>query len=63
MTPSDALTFGVTFFLALCALLMWKRRRDLVQIRMNEKLRSYMAVQEDQPAEEDEAGDPMARVA
>ena len=63
MAPSDIALFGVTLFLALCALLMWKRRRDFVQARMNDKLRVYMAIQEDQPAEEDEAGDPMARVA
>jgi len=52
MQPTDFTVFGITLFLALVALLMWKRRRDKVAARMSEKLRGYIAVQEPAPNHE-----------
>ncbi|HTP30734.1 MAG TPA: hypothetical protein VMJ75_01080 [Candidatus Acidoferrales bacterium] len=37
--------FGITLFMALIALMRWKRRRDLVRERMNSKLRGYVAIE------------------
>ena len=64
MAPSEISIFGVTLFLALTALLIWKRRRDLVQVRMNEKLRGYMAVQDNRDDDDvEEVGESLVRVA
>jgi hypothetical protein len=35
--------FGATLFLALVALIKWKRRRDLASERVNRGLRGYVA--------------------
>lgn len=43
MTAIEIAIFGAVLFLALVALLHWKRRRDLVHERMNQKLRDYVA--------------------
>jgi hypothetical protein len=37
--------FGVTLFLALVALIKWKRRRDLATARVNRGLRGYVAAE------------------
>jgi LPXTG-motif cell wall-anchored protein len=38
MSVSEIAVFGAVLFLALIALLHWKRRRDLIPERMNQKL-------------------------
>ena len=55
----DFAFFAVTMFLALVALLQWKRRRALVQERMNRGLRDYIAHTPPAPQETDEAGDSL----
>jgi hypothetical protein len=43
MSRSEIVYFAVTLFLALVALIMWKRRRDLAAARVNRGLREYAA--------------------
>ena len=45
MAVAEIGLFGVTLFLALVALMRWKRRRDLVRQRMTSKLRGYVATE------------------
>ena len=45
MKPQDTVYFGATLFLALVALLKWKRRRDLAAERVNRGLRGYVAAE------------------
>jgi hypothetical protein len=42
MQPTEIIGFGATMFLALAALIKWKRRRDLVAARLNRGLRGYV---------------------
>jgi hypothetical protein len=42
MQPAIIAIFDVTLFLALTALIMWKRRRDLNASRVNRGLRGYV---------------------
>ena len=43
MQPAAIAIFDVTLFLAITALIMWKRRRDLATARVNRGLRGYVA--------------------
>jgi LPXTG-motif cell wall-anchored protein len=43
MQPAAIAVFGATLFLALAALITWKRRRDLNAARVNRGLRGYVA--------------------
>jgi hypothetical protein len=43
MLPTEILYFTVTLFLALAALVQWKRRRDLIAARLNRGLSGYVA--------------------
>ena len=43
MQAQEIIYFGVTLFLALVALIKWKRRRDLACERVNRGLRGYVA--------------------
>jgi hypothetical protein len=45
MAVAEIGLFGLTLFLALVALMRWKRRRDLVRQRMTSKLRGYVATE------------------
>ena len=42
MQPAAIAIFDVTLFLAITALIMWKRRRDLNAARVNRGLRGYV---------------------
>ena len=42
MQPVEITYFTVTLFLALAALIKWKRRRDTVSARLNRGLRGYV---------------------
>ena len=53
MSPTESLIFSVTLFLALVALLEWKRRRLAVQQKMRRGLRDYVVNTVD-PLEHDE---------
>lgn len=46
MLPAELICFATTLFLALAALISWKRRRDLVQARLTKGLRGYVAAVE-----------------
>ena len=43
MQAQEIVYFGATLFLALVALIKWKRRRDLASERINRGLRGYVA--------------------
>jgi hypothetical protein len=43
MQPAEIAIFAVTLFLALAALIQWKRRRDASAARVNRGLRGYVA--------------------
>ena len=43
MQAQEIVYFGATLFLALVALIKWKRRRDLASERVNRGLRGYVA--------------------
>ena len=43
MQAQGIVYFGATLFLALVALIKWKRRRDLASERVNRGLRGYVA--------------------
>src|ERR1019366_6662768 len=43
MQPAAIAIFDVTLFLAITALIIWKRRRDLATARVNRGLRGYVA--------------------
>ena len=43
MQPTEITYFTVTLFLALAALIKWKRRRDVNAARLNRGLRGYVA--------------------
>lgn len=43
MQSEEIVYFGATLFLALVALIKWKRRRDLATARVNRGLRDYVA--------------------
>jgi len=45
MSPTDILVFSVTSFLALAALMYWRRRRMIVAQRVNRGLRGYVSGQ------------------
>ncbi len=45
MQAQEIVYFGVTLFLALVALIKWKRRRDLAVERVNRGLRGYVAAE------------------
>jgi hypothetical protein len=45
MRPQEIVYFGATLFLALVALVKWKRRRDLAAERVNRGLRGYVAAE------------------
>ena len=59
MKPQDTVYFGATLFLALVALVKWKRRRDLAAERVNRGLRGYVAaeVTVDHPKAEETQGE------
>ena len=42
MQPVDIAFFSGTLFLALGTLIKWKRRRDLINARVNKGLRGYV---------------------
>ena len=42
MTPVEIGFFGLTLFLSLSALLIWKERRQRARERMNQNLRGYV---------------------
>jgi hypothetical protein len=42
MQPAAIAIFDVTLFLAITALIIWKRRRDLNAARVNRGLRGYV---------------------
>ena len=55
MQAQEIVYFGAALFLALVALIKWKRRRDLAAARVNRGLRGYVAAEgtvEHPPAEE-----------
>ncbi len=58
MSPTEFTFFSVTLFLALVALLEWKRRRMLARQRVSRGLRGYVAKRSTaharQPIEEDQ---------
>ena len=54
MTPTEMTFFSVTLFLALVALLEWKRRRFIVRQRMKRGLRGYVANSSKAPQATDE---------
>jgi hypothetical protein len=58
MRPQEIVYFGATLFLALVALIKWKRRRDLAAARVNRGLRGYVAaeVTVEPPAAEETQG-------
>jgi len=43
MQAQEIVYFGATLFLALVALIKWKRRRDMASERVNRGLRCYVA--------------------
>jgi len=43
MSPTEFTFFSVTLFLALVALLEWKRRRDLVRQRLSKGLKEFVS--------------------
>ena len=43
MVPTNIVIFGVTLFLALAALMNWRRRRVVNARRMNRGLRGYVS--------------------
>ena len=43
MQAQEIVYFGATLFLALVALINWKRRRDMASERVNRGLRCYVA--------------------
>jgi hypothetical protein len=45
MQSEEIVYFGATLFLALAALIKWKRRRDLATARVNHGLRGYVAAE------------------
>ena len=45
MHAQEIVYFGATLFLALVALIKWKRRRDLASERVNRGLRGYVAAE------------------
>ena len=55
MPLMDIMVFAVLLFLALAALLEWKRRRAIVQERLNRNLRDF--VNNTPPAPEHHEGD------
>ncbi|HJZ98478.1 MAG TPA: hypothetical protein VKE70_18335 [Candidatus Solibacter sp.] len=59
MSPTEFTFFSVTLFLALVALLEWKRRRDLVRQRVSKGLRGFVANQAS-AQEIEEEGDSLA---
>ena len=46
VTPIGIVSFAVIFFLALVALVKWKRRRILIEARLNRGLRQYSVRQQ-----------------
>ena len=62
MSPTDSLLFSVTLFLALVALLEWKRRRLAVQQKMRRGLRDYAAHTVDPLEHQDEESDALMMV-
>lgn len=58
MSPTEFTFFSVTLFLALVALLEWKRRRMVARQRVSRGLRGYVAKRSTartrQPIEEDQ---------
>ena len=42
MKPAEIIYFGGAMFLALATLIKWKRRRDLIDARLNRGLRGYV---------------------
>lgn len=46
VTPIGIVSFAVTFFLALVALVKWKHRRILIEARLNRGLRQYSVRQQ-----------------
>ena len=43
MQPTEIAYFTISLFLALVALIQWKRRRDMISVRLNRGLRGYVA--------------------
>jgi hypothetical protein len=62
MMPNEIAFFAVTLFLALCTLLIWKRRHDIIHARLNKGLRGYVAQRAERPvvAAEPAAEQPVA---
>ena len=54
MRPQEILYFAAMLFLALVALIKWKRRRDLAARRVNRGLRGYVAAKTPPVAERTE---------
>jgi len=46
MRPAEVTYFAITLFLALVALIHWKRRRRIVTQRLNRGLRGYVATED-----------------
>jgi hypothetical protein len=61
MLPTELTLFAIMLFLALVALLEWKRRRLVVRQRMNRGLRDFVANTPPAPETEDadSAGDSL----
>jgi hypothetical protein len=49
MQPTEVIYFTVALFLALAALIKWKRRRDLIAARLNRGLRGYVEAKHADP--------------
>jgi hypothetical protein len=58
----DIAFFAVTLFLALVALHGWKRRREVIQQKMDHGLREFIAHTPPAPQETEDAGDSLAVV-
>ena len=50
MQPTEIIPFGIAMFLALAALIKWKRRRDTIAARLNRGLRGYVEGRATAPA-------------
>jgi hypothetical protein len=64
MLPMEIVFFSVTLFLALVALMHWKRRRTLVRQRLSRGLKEYAnrTAAGSNDSEEEEHGESLATV-
>ena len=61
MSPTEFTFFSVTLFLALVALLEWKRRREVVRKRLSRGLKGFVANTPPAPVSEIEPEDDASR--